>query len=94
MVERQFQTNVLSVFVMKGVYSFITFNRNRELISTCWRSHRKNALANIHSGVPGGGGAGTKMDDGNGGPITDCLIHTVTKCSGFQDACVRFSFPV
>ena len=31
---------------------------------------------------------------GSGGPITDSLIHRVTKCSGFLDACVRFSFPV
>ena len=31
---------------------------------------------------------------GNGGPINGCLIHGVTKYSGFQDACVRFSFPV
>ena len=29
---------------------------------------------------------------GNEGPITDCLIHRVTKYSGFHDACVRFSF--
>ena len=31
---------------------------------------------------------------GNGWPITGCLIHRVTKYSGFQDACVRFSFQV
>ena len=31
---------------------------------------------------------------GNGVSIPDCLIHRVTKYSGFQDACVRFSFPV
>ena len=30
----------------------------------------------------------------NGGPITGRLIHRVTKYSGFQNACVRFSFPV
>ena len=29
----------------------------------------------------------------NRGPITDCLIHRVTTYSGFQYACVRFSFP-
>ena len=29
---------------------------------------------------------------GNEGPVTDCLIHRVTKYSGFHDACVRFSF--
>ena len=26
--------------------------------------------------------------------MTGCLIHGVTKCSGIQNACVRFSFPV
>ena len=26
--------------------------------------------------------------------INGCLIHRVTLYSGFQDACVRFSFPV
>ena len=31
---------------------------------------------------------------GNGGPITGRLIHSVTKYSGFWDACVRYSFPV
>ena len=31
---------------------------------------------------------------GNEGPITTCPIHRVTKYSGFQDACVRLSFPV
>ena len=31
---------------------------------------------------------------GNGGPITGCLVRIVTKYSGFQDACVRFSFSV
>ena len=31
---------------------------------------------------------------GNVGPITGCLIHRVTNYSGFQDACLRFSFPV
>ena len=30
----------------------------------------------------------------NGGPITGCLIHRVTKYRGFQDACVRCVFPV
>ena len=27
-----------------------------------------------------------------GVPITDCLIRRVTKYSGFQDACLKFSF--
>ena len=31
---------------------------------------------------------------GNGGPATDCLIHTVTKYRGYNDARVRLSFPV
>ena len=31
---------------------------------------------------------------GNGVQITGCLIHRVTKYRGFQDACVRFSFPI
>ena len=31
---------------------------------------------------------------GNGGPITGCLIHIVTKLRGYKDACVRFSFTV
>ena len=30
---------------------------------------------------------------GNGGPITGCLIHIVTKYREYKDACVRFSFP-
>ena len=30
----------------------------------------------------------------NGESITGCLIHRVTKYSGFQDACVRFSISV
>ena len=31
---------------------------------------------------------------GKGGPITGGLLHRVAKYSGFQDASVRFSFPV
>ena len=31
---------------------------------------------------------------GNGEPIIGCLIHRVTRYSGFRDGCVRFSFPV
>jgi len=31
---------------------------------------------------------------GNGVPITGCLIRRVTKYGGFQDACIRISFPV
>ena len=31
---------------------------------------------------------------GNGGSITGCLIHRVSKYSGFPGACVRFPFPV
>ena len=36
----------------------------------------------------------TPLMVGNGGPRTGCQIHRVTKYSGFQNACVRFSFPV
>ena len=31
---------------------------------------------------------------GNGGPITGCLIHRVTKYKGHKDVCVRLSFLV
>ena len=44
MVEKQFQTNMFSVFC---VYSFRRFNRNRELIPNCWSIHRESTLANI-----------------------------------------------
>ena len=30
----------------------------------------------------------------NVGPIADCLIYRVTKCSGYKDARVKLSFPV
>ena len=50
------------------------------------------------SGVAKGGGAGGHGPQsrkqcrivGNGGGGGRCLIHRVTKYSGFQDACVRF----
>ena len=53
----------------------------------------------VWRGRGGGQGAmlpnpGKNMMVGNGGPIIGCLIHRVTKYSGFQDACVRFFFPV
>ena len=35
-------------FFMKDVYSFRRFNRNRELILNCWRSHRISTFTNIH----------------------------------------------
>ena len=41
MVEEQFQTNMFSVFFYER------FNRNRELIPNCWRSHRESTFANI-----------------------------------------------
>ena len=31
---------------------------------------------------------------GTGGTITCCLIHKVTKYTGYEDTCVRVSFPV
>ena len=31
---------------------------------------------------------------GNGGPITGCLIHRVTKYIGYKDAGARLSWPV
>ena len=31
---------------------------------------------------------------GNGGTINGCFIHRVTTYSAFQDACIKFSFPV
>ena len=34
-------------FFTKGVYGFKRFNRNRELIPNCWRSHRESTFANI-----------------------------------------------
>ena len=51
------------------------------------------------SDVAGGGEHGAQSREkirmvGNGGPITGCLIHIVTQYSGFQDACVIFSFRV
>ena len=36
-------------FPTKGVYRFNRFNRNRELIPNCWRSHRESTFANIKS---------------------------------------------
>ena len=34
-------------YLTKSVYSFRRFNCNRELITTCWRSHRESRFANI-----------------------------------------------
>ena len=46
------------------------------------------------TGVARGGQSQKNWKVGNGGPITGCLFHRITKYSEFQDACVRFSFPV
>ena len=50
MVEKQFQTNMFSVFFLRKVrvYNFRRFNCNKELIPNCWRSH-KNARFPIFS---------------------------------------------
>ena len=45
----------------------------------------------------GGGGGGQPQSRKirmmvNEGPITGCLIHTVTKYRGYKDPCVRLSF--
>ena len=68
-----------------------------------WSLHRPISVFRVsNSGVVRGKGAGAMAPafpekismKGNGGPIAGCRIHSVTKYSGFQDAFVRFSFPV
>ena len=44
-VEKQFQTNVFSVFVIRKVA--IVSNDNRKLISNCWCSYTESIFANI-----------------------------------------------
>ena len=46
MVEKLFQQG-FSFFYTKGVYSFRSFNHDRELIPNCWQSHRESMFANI-----------------------------------------------
>ena len=55
-VEKQFQTNKFSLFITKGVYIFKRFNRNRELIPQCWRSHRESAFASFRNKMLFGNG--------------------------------------
>ena len=37
-------------FFLRKVSSFKRFNRNRELILNCWRSHRESTFSNIQLG--------------------------------------------
>ena len=51
MVEKEFQTIVF--ILMKGGYSFIKFNCNRELIRDCWLSYRESIFAILNSLILG-----------------------------------------
>ena len=92
-----------SCIAVEGCYS--TDNNQYKLygnIATYNRCYCNYKLAapftsSLFNGVARGGHAPQSREIrvvGNGGPITGCLIHRVTKYRGYKDARVRLSFLV